>query len=44
MLWPSDKPPATIVRHRLKQPPKDEQVSRLDSLIGEMPLSSVRLA
>ena len=44
MLWPSDKSPATIVLHRLKQPPEDEQVSRLDPLVGEMPLGRAHLS
>jgi hypothetical protein len=44
MLRPADKAPATIVLHRLKQPPKDEQVSRLDPLVCEMSLGRAHLS
>src|SRR5438876_4756468 len=38
MLGVSNEPPTAVVLHRPKQTPKDEQVSRLDSLVCEMPL------
>src|SRR5215207_320770 len=44
MLGPSDKLPETVVRHRLKEPPKDEQVSRLDPLVCQMPLGRAHLS
>src|ERR1039458_1303552 len=44
MLWLSNEFPTTVVLHRPKQAPKDEQVSGLDSLVCEMPLCGGHLS
>jgi hypothetical protein len=43
MLWLSDELPATVVLHRPKQAPEDEQVAALYSLVCEMPLCGSNL-